>query len=189
MGVLTNSSLFFVAFFLLFFSCRFITKMRNIFLFLYLPSVILEAKTFQRETDVRERDGVVSPRSWEAWVEDYKKMMDPSKCRKTEWNLPCVDGRRVLCRSKVSKDHSYVKIACSRSSVGSVRGWQWTRFHNRDFKCLSSSMCRYIEWFYHENGAAARGYELDGSGKEIYAEIVRRINEEGGRSHAQSVTN
>jgi len=54
--------LFFVTIFSFFFlQIDYFTKMRNIFLFFYLPCVILRAKTFQRKTDIMETDGVASP--------------------------------------------------------------------------------------------------------------------------------
>merc|ERR1711862_984465 len=181
-----------LVFFLFFLQIYYFSKMKNIFLFFYLPCVILEAKTFQRKTDLREKD-VGSPeipqsRTWETLVQDYKNMMDPSKCTQKKWkNKPCVEGRRVGCsfldpsRSGSSDGIPHAYWWCWRSSGEVRRGWQWTRFFNEHYTCGGNEDCKYIEWFYHEHGGYAHGYDMAGSGRDAYDEIRRLITQAGGQ--------
>merc|ERR1711942_531930 len=195
-SVFNEFILFFVTIFSFFFLADYFTKMRNIFLFFYLPCVILEAKTFQRKTDIMEIDGVASParrnhldrqryppgrgRTWETWVEDYKNMMDSSKCTSRAHDIgtavPCVDGRRVICSFRPQ----YGYRMCMRDSR-SGDYWQWLSIYNKEFPCVINDSCKYIEWYYNEHGAFAGGYDFNGEGQRIYSEIRRRITAEGGQ--------
>jgi len=191
--------LFFVTIFSFFFlQLDYFTKMRNIFLFFYLPCVILEAKTFQRKTDM-ETDGVASParrnqldrqrhppgrgRSWSTWVNDYKDMMDPSKCtsRAHDHSIadPCVDGRRMGCRHRNPIGDKYGYRMCWRDQSGDY--WEWLFIYNQHFRCESDDECKYVGWYYNEHGAFAGGYAFNGEGRSIYNEIRRRVWAEGGQ--------
>jgi len=193
--------------------------MRNIFLFFYLPCVILEAKTFQRKTDIMEIDGVASParknhldrqripsdRTWETRVNDYKNVMDPSKCTSRGWTFedgrfvsldwepswPCVAGRRVGCVFRREFRGEYGYNMCMEDTGGRDPYYYWlTAGMGKEFRCDypddspfgGNEGCKYFAWYIKENGAyAASGVGELSWAREIYDEIRRRITAEGGQ--------
>merc|ERR1711942_468279 len=201
--------LFFVTIFSFFFlQLDYFTKMRNIFLFFYLPCVILEAKTFQRKTDM-ETDGVASParrnqldrqrhppgrgRSWSTWVNDYKDMMYPSKCTSRAHDhgiaVPCVDGRRMGCRHRNPIGDKYGYRMCWRDQSGS--GCLYTINTSVARVTMSASMSGGIttnmEPLLVDMLLTARVEAFTMRYEEGYGPTVD--SRRNGRSHAQSVTN